>query len=62
MVMAVRLTTIFTTLKSSMNLIIIIAIMRELEVEVIHLHYSLPHNHQHIPNPEMNVSNKSNEE
>jgi hypothetical protein len=60
MVMAVRLTTIFPTLRSNMNLTTGISIMREVEVKVIHLHYSLPHDHQHIPNPEMTVSNKTN--
>jgi hypothetical protein len=61
MVMAVRLTTIFPTLKNNMNLATGIVIMKGVEVEVIHLRYSLPHDHQHIPNPVMNVSNKSNE-
>jgi hypothetical protein len=58
MVTAVRLTTTLPTLRISMNLTTSIDIMREVEV-VIHLHHSLPDNHQHIPNPEMNVSNKS---
>jgi len=61
MVMAVRLTAIFSTLRSNTNLTTGINITREVEVEVIHLHYSLPHDHQHIPNPEMTVSNKTND-
>jgi hypothetical protein len=61
MVMAVRLTTIFPTLRSNMNLTTGISIMREIEVEVIHLQYSLLHNHQRIPNLEMTVSNKTND-
>ena len=60
MVTAVRLTAIFPTLRGSMNLTTGINIMREVEVEVIHLYYSLPHDHQHIPNPKTTVSNKSN--
>jgi hypothetical protein len=61
MVMVVRLTTIFPPLRSNMNLTTGINITREVKVEVIHLHYSLPHDHQHIPNPEMTVSNKTND-
>jgi hypothetical protein len=53
MVMAVRLTAMFHTLRSNMNLTTGVNITREVEVEVIHLHYSLPHDHQHIPKPEM---------
>jgi len=60
MVMAVRLTAMFHTLRSNMNLTTGVNITREVEVEVIHLHYSLPHDHQHIPKPEMMVSNKTN--
>ena len=60
MVVAVRLTIIFPTLKNNMNLTTGISIMRGVEVEVNHLHYSLPHDRRHIPNPVMNVSNKSN--
>lgn len=54
MVVAVRLTIIFPTLKNNMNLTTGIGIMRGVEVEVIHLHYSLPHDRRHIPNPVMN--------
>jgi hypothetical protein len=54
MVMVVRLTTMFTTWKDNMGLITDISIMWGVEVEVI-----LPHDHQHIPNPVMNVSKKS---
>jgi hypothetical protein len=61
MVMAVRLTAIFTPLRSNTNLTTGINITREVEVEAIHLHYSLPHDHQHIPNPRVTVSNKTND-
>jgi hypothetical protein len=54
MVMAVK----FPTLRSNTNLTTGINITKEVKVEVIHLHCSLLHDHQHIPNPEMTVSNK----
>ena len=57
MVMAVRLTAIFPILRSNMNMTTGINIMREIEVEVILPHYSLPHDHQHISSPEKMVSN-----
>jgi hypothetical protein len=60
MVMAVRLITTLRTLRINMNLTTGINITREVEV-VIHLHHSLPDDHHHIPNLEMNVSNKSND-
>jgi hypothetical protein len=58
-VVAVKLITIFPTPKSSMNLTTGTGIKTGVEVEAIHLylHHSLPSNHQHIPNPVMNVSN-----
>jgi hypothetical protein len=58
MVMAVRLTTIFPTQKNSMSLITGITTMRGVAEGVIP-HHVLPHDHQHIPNPVMNVRNKS---
>jgi hypothetical protein len=58
MVMVVRLTTIFPTQKNSMSLNTSNTTTRGAEVEVIP-HHILPHDHQRIPNPVMNVRNKS---
>jgi hypothetical protein len=56
--MVVRLTTIFPTQKNSMIFTTGITTMRGAELGVIS-HHVLPHDHQHIPNPVMNVRNKS---
>lgn len=57
MVMVVRLTTTFPTQKNNMSLIDGISTMMGVAVGVIHCHHVHPHDHQHIPNPVMNVSN-----
>jgi hypothetical protein len=58
MVTAVRLTTIFLTQEKIMCLITSISTLKVAEVGVI-LHDILPHDHQRIGNPVMNVRNKS---